>query len=477
MWRAAHSQDENYVTEGIISYFFDILNKFDCSKCLLLWDSGKSRWRTSMYPDYKASREDRKNEFDLEEMGKQKEEAKRILEYFGVRNITVPGVEADDLIAWFSEYFSKDYRVIIASRDKDLWQLINSNVSVYDPLSGKFIREETVKEEIGIEPFLIPSWKALTGDIADNIKGVKGIGDKTAVKLLEVFGDVSNLLDPVNSKELKLKKTSAKVLSQSDNLEHSYKLVKLPSLFDMYSFLDEDEKQVLTSELNKEVVVNNLKAQVELDLLQNGRIKRRFVDGSFDFTSFIKDLEFNRGRIFDIGVMEKFLHECCYCSLCLTSKDTKLYPKGPLNAKIMILGKGIGLNTDSDSLVDSMFDVLSVNKNNCWITSACKCDPHYMPVEYSCLNMCSKFIETEVGQIKPKLIIVLGNDAMSLVTPYKTDVSKRIGEISKYNVFGIDCFVSILPDPLVIVRDSKLKADWDYGVSKIKDFLDERRKK
>ena len=473
MWRAAYSQNENYVKEGIITYFFDILDKFDCSKCLCLWDSGKSRWRSVMYPEYKASRENRKNEFDLEVMHSQKEEAQTILSYFGVRNISVRGVEADDLISWFSEYFSKDHSVIIVSRDKDLWQLVNPKVSIFDPLSNIFMDEEDVFSEVGLEPSLIPSWKALTGDVSDNIKGVKGVGDKTAVRLLEQFGGIDQLLDPKNSKELKLKKTSAKILDQADELEHSYQLVKLPSLYDMHSFLDPLEKEELRSELSKEVVTNTLKAQVEVDLLQNYRIRRRFVDPLPPLDSFLEKIDFTISIPNDITSMENIVSTCTNCSMGKARNTFKLFPRGPINAKIMLLGKNLGIIPEVEDLLDSMFDTISIKRNNCWVTSVCKCSSGNTPVEYSALSTCSNYFKVEFENVPPKLIIALGNEAMSLTTPYRYGVLKHVGEVLKYN--GV--WVAVLPDPMYIIRDSRKKVDWDYGVSKIKEFLDERRKK
>ena len=66
MCRSAYAQGESFVSYGIVKYYFQAVDKFDCPNALLFWDSGKSRWRSDYYPDYKIQREDRKSEFDLQ---------------------------------------------------------------------------------------------------------------------------------------------------------------------------------------------------------------------------------------------------------------------------------------------------------------------------------------------------------------------------------------------------------------------------
>ncbi|MDC1300014.1 hypothetical protein N8Z24_00750, partial [bacterium] len=191
MWRAVYSRDEAYITEGVSKYVFKLLSDFDSPEVLMFWDSGKSRIRSSYYPAYKAQREEKKAEVDLHEIGEQKKMVSQFLTYFGIRNIKVYGVEADDLISWFSEYFSKvlNYdRVIIVSRDRDFFQLINDKIVLYDYLTSTLYDRDKVCQDLSIPPEQVVDFKSLVGDVSDNIKGVKGIGEKTAIKLLDQFG-------------------------------------------------------------------------------------------------------------------------------------------------------------------------------------------------------------------------------------------------------------------------------------------------
>jgi len=482
MWRAVYSQNENYVTEGILTYFFDILSKFDCSNVLVLWDKGKSRWRTTMYPEYKATREERKSKINLEEMGNQKEEAKRILEYFGVRNITVPGVEADDMIAWFAEYFSATHKVLIASRDKDLWQLISNKVTIFDPLTNTLVQPDDVQEELGITPNLIPDWKALVGDPSDNIKGVKGIGNKTALTLINEYGGISNLLDPENSKKLQAKRTTARVVDSSHDLEHSYQLVKLPVMGDMFHFMNDAEIEVLYEELYKTLDINALKAQVEMDLLGNTRIHRRFVADLFEelriFKEWVSTEKACKGLGYpclNLDALSDDLSTCCGCTM--KHPSIRCQPIGPSNSNIMLLGKDITFDEPRMVFLEELLGDIEVKKSLCWITSVCKCPSGFSPLLYSSIEACSRFLKEELRLVQPKLIIAFGNEAMASTTPYKYGVLKHVGEIEKQTIGDYSCFVATLPDPIDIIRSPGKIADWNFGVDKIKEFLDEKRNK
>ena len=481
MWRAVYSRDENYVTEGILTYFFDILSKFDCSNVLLLWDKGKSRWRTTMYPEYKATRQERKDKVNLVEMGIQKEDAKRILSYFGVRNITVPGVEADDMIAWFAEYFSPTHKVLIASRDKDLWQLINDKVTIFDPLSNTLVQPVDVQEELGITPNLIPDWKALVGDPSDNIKGVKGVGNKTALTLINEYGDITGLLDPENSKKLKLKKTTAKVIDKSHDLEHSYQLVKLPALGDMRHFMNEKELKTFHEELEKPVEANALKAQVEVELI-GARVHKRFVsDLAEDLARFKEHLSTEavcKPLSYQYPDLDFFTDDVTRCRGCtMRHPSVRNQPIGPGNANIMLVGKDITFDEPRLVYIDELLEDIEIKKNTCWVTNVCKCPSGFRPLLYSSIEACSRFLKEELRLVQPKLIISFGNEAMASTTPYKYGVLRHVGEIEKQTIGDYSCFVAILPDPIDLIRSPGKIADWQFGVDKIKEFLDARRKK
>ena len=121
-----------------------------------------------------------------------------ILEAFGIPAITVAGYEADDIIGTIAKkYGGGEYEVIIVSNDHDMWQLVNKNVTIMVPIrnasEAKWIGVNEVEAGMGFLPDKMTDYKGLRGDPSDNIPGVFGIGEKTAVKLIKEFGSIENI--------------------------------------------------------------------------------------------------------------------------------------------------------------------------------------------------------------------------------------------------------------------------------------------
>lgn len=467
MWRAAYAKSEEYICEGIITFFFDIVKKFEGADVLLFWDAGKSRWRTECYPEYKAQRQARKDTFDLAEMGEQKKQARRILSYFGVRDFVVPGVEADDLIAWFSEYYAKEYdRIVIASRDHDLWQLITDKIIVYDPKERLIHDKSSVVSHMGMAPSLIADYKAICGDVSDNIKGVKGVGPGTALPLLQAHGGLDVLLNEKES-ELRKKAKTQKILTQYEELSLSYRLVKCPTLLELPYVMSNEEIELLKLDLKKEVVVDSFKAQIELEILGNFyRIHSTFLSGLSErmvgLGTYLDSLD-NTVHA-SIADVDASLSACNKCPLWSASPQ---FSKGSTKAEVMVLASTFIKDSEMERIEGLLEDSVKIPPKLCWIASACRCES-LKPVTYGEVRACSGYIKAEIGLTKPKLIISIGDEAMSLVSDYHSESSRHSGEIFKNDELG--AYVAILPG----FRDQK-KADWDYGVSQIEEFLAKKR--
>lgn len=168
---------------------------------IVAFDKGKT-FRHDNYHEYKAGRiempEDLKVQFPV---------AKEMLDEMGIKWFEIDGYEADDIIGTFSEMVNKDenYYGLIVSSDKDLLQLINDNITVKLLKTKDYIMMDrnTFIDTYGVEPNKMIDIKGLMGDSSDNIPGVPGIGEKTALKLLQEYGSVENLyvnLDKVKGK-------------------------------------------------------------------------------------------------------------------------------------------------------------------------------------------------------------------------------------------------------------------------------------
>jgi DNA polymerase-1 len=148
---------------------------------------------------------------------------KELINLLGIKLLEMPGYEADDLIAYLTQKAKKEgFKVKIYSPDKDVLQLVDGNqVVVINPISEEVFDENKVIERFGVPPQKLADYLALVGDKTDNIEGVKGVGPKTAINLINTFGSVENILARWDE--------SKKLFPNADknSLELSYWLVKL----------------------------------------------------------------------------------------------------------------------------------------------------------------------------------------------------------------------------------------------------------
>ena len=192
----------------------DILRKKDFNYCIAAYDgegSGVLRWE--LYKDYKAnrdknyelhnpnksdydkyienyaksilrhSREKADKETEDESFVRQKSIIQHILDELCIRQYEFENVEGDDIISYYVKSKKADERVVIVSSDKDLTQLISDTVVIYNPRKKSFITKDNAKDEIGVLSENVVLEKVICGDVSDNIKGVKGVGNETLKKL------------------------------------------------------------------------------------------------------------------------------------------------------------------------------------------------------------------------------------------------------------------------------------------------------
>jgi DNA polymerase I len=186
----------------------NMLNKIiaeDFTHVLVAFDEGKKTHRHKEYADYKAKRTAMPEEFV-----QQLPYVNEIVEKLGFFQYEAAALEADDIIGSIANKFYDKFDAIeIISNDKDLFQLLNDKVTIR--LSKRGIQPEqsftvdTLKEQMNIAPYQIPDLKGLMGDASDNIPGIPGVGEKTALKLLHEYGSIETLLKNLNELKGKLK--------------------------------------------------------------------------------------------------------------------------------------------------------------------------------------------------------------------------------------------------------------------------------
>lgn len=202
---------------------------------------GSSNHRKNIIPEYKSNRNiTRVTKHELFESIEEEDESKidqivRIIQYLKtlpVKTVSLPRVEADDIIAYLSNTLptQPEDRVFIVSSDKDYLQLVTEQVIVYRPIEREYYTESVVKEKFGVDPSNFLLYKLLLGDNSDGITGIKGLGPKGLLKKFPELAiqDVSfdDLLDIAESK-LKEHVVYARVLHDVKNLENKYKIMDL----------------------------------------------------------------------------------------------------------------------------------------------------------------------------------------------------------------------------------------------------------
>lgn len=197
-------------------------------RLLVFFDLGGARRQTELREDYKANRAE--TPADLEQQMPVIKEWTRAAGFGGIER---DGVEADDLIASYAcELERRGEDVCIISADKDLGQLVNERIRQLVPpptanprLGWRELDGQKVREKFGVGPERIADYLAMVGDSSDNIPGIRGVGPKTAVKWLNQFGGVEEVI--AHSGELQPKRFQQLVYAEADNLRRNLEMTRL----------------------------------------------------------------------------------------------------------------------------------------------------------------------------------------------------------------------------------------------------------
>ena len=160
-----------------------------------VFDASGPTFRDDWYPDYKANRSPMPDD-----LRSQIDPIHEVVRLLGWKVLSVPGVEADDVIATLAHIAAaQGVQTIVSSGDKDLSQLVNAHITIIDTMSGKRRDVAGVEQEFGVPPALMADYQALVGDAVDNVPGVAKVGPKTAVKWLQEFGSLDGLIAQAGS--------------------------------------------------------------------------------------------------------------------------------------------------------------------------------------------------------------------------------------------------------------------------------------
>jgi len=197
------------------------------------FDSKEKTFRHDIYSDYKANRD-----APPEDLAKQFPYFEPLVDAFNISSIRIPGYEADDIIGTLALKGSKaGFRVVIVSGDKDMMQLVSSEVQMLDTMKNKWIGVNEVKEKFGVPPEKVIEVMGLMGDSSDHIPGVKGVGPKTATELIQKYGSIEKLYKCID--EIEKKKLKEKLVQDKERALLSRKLVTIDTAMKLECSLDD----------------------------------------------------------------------------------------------------------------------------------------------------------------------------------------------------------------------------------------------
>jgi len=226
----------------------------------VIFDSARKNFRNDIYSEYKANRSEAPDD-----LIPQFEYIRKSVKAFNLPSIELINYEADDLIATYAkQIIESGAKATIISSDKDLMQLVSSEIRLYDPMKSKVLGEKEVIEKFGVKPNQVVDVQSLAGDSADNVPGVPGIGIKTASELINKYKTLDTLLE--KAKEIPQNKRRETLLANKDKALLSKKLVTLkndvPVKDDLNSFVLKEVKKEKLYDFLREMEFNRLLSRV-----------------------------------------------------------------------------------------------------------------------------------------------------------------------------------------------------------------------
>ncbi|MFW6140020.1 MAG: DNA polymerase I [Acidobacteriota bacterium] len=240
----------------------------------IAFDSKGPTFRHKIYPEYKAQRKPMPDD-----LVSQLPVLKKLLEALNIKVLERQGYEGDDILGTLAKKACKEnIQTIIVTGDKDLYQLVNDSVMIYNVAKESYLNQKSIEDNFGVPPSKVKDLLALWGDASDNIPGVKGVGAKTAKKLLKNHGSIDNIMDhPEKIKNPRIKENIKK--SKSD-IEISRQLVsintELPIDFNLNEFTLKEPncdqlipllQELEFSKLLSDYMENNNKIQKDYSLI------------------------------------------------------------------------------------------------------------------------------------------------------------------------------------------------------------------
>lgn len=239
---------------GFLRSLGTLINQIQPTSMYIIFDGmGSSTNRKNLHPEYKSGRNFRITNWDMfqhldDENEAKSDQIRRLIHYLEclpIKTVAIDKVEADDIIAYYSQYLPEKYnsKVYIVSNDKDFLQLINENIIVYRPTEKEFYNKNTIKNKFGVlaENFIL--YKTLLGDSSDKVPGIKGLGEKGLTKKYPELSNTQLTLEDIfniSANKHKEHEVYARVVLDRVRLENNFKIMNLSN-----PLISDEEKEFL----------------------------------------------------------------------------------------------------------------------------------------------------------------------------------------------------------------------------------------
>lgn len=453
---------------GFVNMMNKIINEESPEYIMVAFDIGKT-FRHEKYDYYKGKRDE-----TPDDLKKQFPVAKKILNAMGIKYFELAGYEADDIIGTFAKKIDEEPEFVgtIVSSDKDLLQLISDDVDVKLLKQKDYIRmnKEVFFNTYGLEPPRMVDLKSLMGDASDNIPGVKGIGEKTAIKLLQTYHTLDGVYENLNSikgaNHDKLERDK-EMAYMSYDIATIYREVPIDTSFDNIKYNHEDTEELIT-------IFNDLDFHSLLKRTTNHTQKEEAI--SYQIVTYPSTISLNADVSLDLELDNDNYHKANILGLSIYNDTTKIYIKGSDLTNTDFL-KNITIYTYNYKKLYSVF-----TRNNLYVPAcsfdtmlaayllnySLKDDPAYLAnslnyniplydkkeenpeVNQKRSIMIAKFIHETVSKLKDELI---ENDALDLFNNIELPLSTVL---AKMELNGISIDKQILED---MKEDIKIKME------------------
>ena len=233
---------------GFIGDFHWLMILIEPTHCVILFDGEHPNKRNEVLPEYKANRIDYSKVLDDDNPFSQLNDIYKALDYMHIKYVEVEEFETDDVISSYVKQYGNTIQIYISSFDSDYFQLVNENVKIirYRGKNSIICDSEYIFHKFNIKSNLYADYKSLVGDSADNIKGIVGVGPKTATKIIRNYGSIDDIYQKIEQiKDMKIKQL---LFDNQELVRRNYQLIKLDSIapipFEMEELVLNDEKLV-----------------------------------------------------------------------------------------------------------------------------------------------------------------------------------------------------------------------------------------